>query len=62
MSIKVGQADKNISENEEELNDAINNYHTTELPIRVHMFFSSTQVTFIKTGHILGYKTHLSKF
>lgn len=62
LSIILGQADKKCGENIEELNDVINNSHTTELAVRKHMLFSGTQETFIKTGHIQGYKTHLSKF
>ena len=61
LSIISGQADKKCGENVE-LNDVINNFHTTELAVRKHMVFSGTQETFIKIGHIQGYKTHLSKF
>lgn len=49
LSTIVRQAGKKHSENIEELNDVINNS-------------SGTQETFIKIGHIQGYKTHLSKF
>lgn len=60
--LSAGQADKKIHEDRKELNDAIKHYHITELAIRIYMFFSSTQGTFIKISHIIGYTIHPSKF
>lgn len=42
---------KKISEDREELNDAINNCHITELVIRIDIFFLSTQDIYKDWSH-----------